>query len=114
MQLNFNRSPKIRWAAGTLLVLALVAGMASKVLAATGTIGTAAGFEDNDGNLTPEAPINFDWNSFAPLTWTGSAPNQTSSKVVNGWTFLGLTDAAKSTSDTGFGGGTKEDQNCPA
>jgi Bacterial Ig-like domain (group 3) len=114
MRLNYNRLSRVRWAAGSLMAFALTAGIVAQVLAAVGPIGTAAGFEDNDGNLTPQAPINFDWNSFAPLTWTGTAPNQTSSKVVNGWTFLGLTDASKSTTDSGFGGGTKEDQNCPA
>src|SRR5262249_12387167 len=77
-----------------------------------GPIGTAAGFEDNDANLIPEAPINFDWNSFSPVTWTGTSPFQTASKTVSGWQFLGLTDAEATTSDTRFAGGAKPPDNC--
>ena len=46
-----------------------------------------AGFEDDDGNLAPAAPINFDWNSFAPTTWAGTAPFLTSTKEFSGWAF---------------------------
>jgi hypothetical protein len=62
--------------------------------------------------LIPEAPINFDWNSFAPVAWAGTAPFQNASKTVNGWQFTGLTDALKSTDDTSFAGGVKQDVNC--
>ena len=77
-------------------------------------MGTAAGFEDDDANLAPQAPINFDWNSFSPATWTGTAPLRTATKVVSGWTFTGLEDRQASTSDSGFAGGTKQDQVCPS
>ena len=78
----------------------------------TGTIGTAAGFEDDDGNLAPATLT--DWNSFAPVTWTGTAPYQTGTSSANGFTFLGLTDARAVTSDTGFAGGTKQNDVCPS
>jgi len=80
---------------------------------AVGPVGTAAGFEDDDGNLAPEAPINFDWNSFAPTIWTGTAPYRQSDKVFSGWTFKGIEDAQATTTDTAFAGGVKQDQNCP-
>jgi uncharacterized repeat protein (TIGR01451 family) len=81
-------------------------------LLATGTIGTAAGFEDNDGNLVPESLT--DWNSFAPVTWTGTAPYQTATGSADGFKFLGLTDAQAVTSDTGFAGGVKQNDVCPS
>jgi len=101
--------------------------------AAIGPVGTAAGFEDNDGNMVPDpSGINFDWNSFASannatdsqptgLNWNGTAPYRNTNfgtpataVVFNGWQFLGLEDAAKSTTDTGFAGGVKQDDNCPS
>ena len=115
MRFKLMRSWKTRWAVGGLLTAAVVAGLAPQALA-IGNIGTAAGFEDNDGDLAPNpATINLDWNSFAPVSWSGATPTSlTASKTLNnGWTFLGLTDAQKSNSDTGFAGGTKQDQNCP-
>ncbi len=78
-----------------------------------GPVGTAAGFEDNDGNLVAEPNISFDWNSFDPTTWTGSAPLRRSSKSVSGWAFTGLEDAQNTTSDSAFDGGTKQDADCP-
>jgi hypothetical protein len=97
-------------ATATIVVLMLTIVSA----ASSGPVGIAAGFEDDDGNLAPEAPINFDWNSFAPTTWTGTAPTRTSSKIVSGWAFTGLEDAEKSTSDSNFAGGTKQDIECPS
>ena len=51
----------------------------------------ALGFEASDGNLNRDAasapPI--DWNSFASVTWTGTAPYQTATKTVSPWTFNG-------------------------
>jgi hypothetical protein len=96
-----------------MLAIAAVLALLGAVLPAlAGPVGTAAGFEDDDGNLAPEAPINFDWNSFAPTTWTGTAPFRTSSTNVSGWAFTGLEDAQATTSDTGFAGGTKQDNDC--
>jgi hypothetical protein len=77
-----------------------------------GPVSTAAGFEGDDGNLAPQAPINFDWNSFAPTTWTGTAPSRTASKTVSGWAFTGLEDAQATNSDSSFAGGTKQDNDC--
>jgi len=77
-----------------------------------GPLSSDAGFELADGNLAPQAPINFDWNSFAPTTWTGTAPYRTSEKTVSGWKFTGLEDDAATTSDTAFAGGTKQDDDC--
>ena len=72
-----------------LAIAAVLALLGAVLPALAGPVGTAAGFEDDDGNLVPEAPINFDWNSFAPTTWTGTAPNETSTKTVSGWAFTG-------------------------
>jgi hypothetical protein len=110
-----NRSKPYFWrfSAG-LGALVLLLGVLLVNSASAGTIGTAAGFEDDDGNLTPQSPINFDWNSFSPTTWTGTAPYRVSNKTVAGWKFTGIEDAAALTTDTGFAGGTKQDQNCPA
>ena len=79
----------------------------------TGAVGTAAGFEDDDGDLAANDTPNFDWNSFAPTTWTGTAPYQQSDASVSGWTFKGIEDAQATNSDTAFAGGTKQDDNCP-
>jgi hypothetical protein len=101
-----------RWSrvgVGLLAVSALMLVFALPAFA-TGPIGTAAGFEDDDGNLVVNSTM--DWNGFSPVTWTGTAPYQSSSKTVNGWQFTGLTDAQKSNSDTGFAGGTKQDKDC--
>lgn len=95
-----------------LVIAATLALLATGLPALAGPVGTAAGFEDDDGNLAPEGTINFDWNSFAPTTWTGTAPSRTSSKIVAGWAFTGLEDAQATTTDSGFAGGTKQDANC--
>jgi hypothetical protein len=94
------------------LPLTLVAVLVLAIGAAAGPVGTASGFEDDDGNLAPQAPINFDWNSFAPVTWTGTAPNRTAEKLVSGWDFDGIEDAQVTTSDNAFAGGTKQDDEC--
>jgi uncharacterized repeat protein (TIGR01451 family) len=79
-----------------------------------GPIGTAAGFEDNDGNLVVDNGAgSTDWNSFSP-TWTGTAPYQTGTATTNGFTFLGITDAVVSTTDTAYSGGVKQNDACAA
>lgn len=92
--------------------LALLGLVATSSPAYAGPVSTAAGFEGDDGNLAPAAPINFDWNSFAPTTWTGTAPSRTAAKTVSGWAFTGLEDAQATTSDSAFAGGTKQDNDC--
>jgi uncharacterized repeat protein (TIGR01451 family) len=83
-----------------------------------GTVGTAAGFEDNDGDLTPNnaSPQLHDWNDFTPTWVVGTSPAyQTGSGTgAGGFTFFGITDDAATTSDTGFAGGVKQDDECPA
>jgi hypothetical protein len=106
------RSRSHRRAVAGLAIAAVLALLGAVLPALAGPVGTAAGFEDDDGNLAPEAPINFDWNSFAPTTWVGTAPTRTSTKSVSGWAFTGLEDAQATSSDSGFAGGTKQDDNC--
>jgi hypothetical protein len=112
-----------RWWSGIGVALIAVGGLTisfgSSALAFTfpiGPVGTAAGFEDNDGNMPADQSINFDWNNFNAAAWSvGSAPyRQTAPLTVNGWQFLGLEDAQATTSDTSFAGGTKQDVNCPS
>jgi hypothetical protein len=98
-------------------VIALVAAVSAAMLGlvassspASATVSTDAGFEFADGNLIHNAFM--DWNDFAPTTWTGTAPYRTSSKTVSGWAFTGLEDAQKTSSDTAFAGGTKQDDDC--
>jgi hypothetical protein len=78
----------------------------------SGATLTGSGFEGNDANLAVNTAGNMDWNGFSP-TWTGNAPYKTATATANGWTFAGLSDAQAATSDTGFAGGTKQDDNCP-
>src|SRR5919106_5968395 len=78
--------------------------------ASAGPVSDAAGFEFDDGNLAVNS--TFDWNGFAPTTWTGTAPFRTSEKNVAGWAFTGLEDAQATTSDSAFAGGTKQDNDC--
>jgi hypothetical protein len=77
---------------------------------AAGPVSDAAGFEGDDGNLAVDT--TFDWNGFAPTTWVGDAPYRTSTKNAGGWDFTGLEDDAATNTDTGFAGGTKQDDNC--
>jgi len=85
--------------------------------ASAGPIGIASGFEDDDGNLRDDAGTGInagiDWNSFDPTTWTGQEPFRQTSKVFSGWSFKGVEDAQATTSDSGFAGGTKQDDDCP-
>ncbi|HZC50954.1 MAG TPA: prealbumin-like fold domain-containing protein [Mycobacterium sp.] len=90
---------------GTAVALTVAA-----ITASAGPVGNASGFEDDDGNLVVNS--TFDWNGFSPVTWTGTAPNQTATKIASGWTFTGLTDAQASTSDSGYAGGVKQDVDC--
>jgi hypothetical protein len=83
-------------------------GVAAVALA--GPIGAVSGFEDDDGNLAVNS--TFDWNGFSPVTWTGTAPNQSASKTASGWAFTGLTDAQATNSDSGYAGGVKQDRDC--
>jgi len=96
-------------AAATALVLL---GVTTLPALATGSIGTSVGFEDDDGDLA--AASLTDWNSFSSAAWTGTAPTRdVGPTTVSGWQILGLEDWSATTSDSGFAGGTKQDDTCP-
>jgi hypothetical protein len=97
----------------------------------SGPISIAAGFAGNDGGMQgtntssdynptatadPFAPATqptFDWDSLATNpTYTGTAPFGQASGLTSGWQWVALSDAQKSNSDTGFAGGTKQDDDC--
>lgn len=118
-----NPKNALNWKTASLGVLlgAVLAGV-TPLPTWAGPVGLNNGFENDDGNLTPGDDIdpgtggvqtpNFDWNSFDPTTWTGTAPNRQSDKTFNGFTFKGIEDAQVTTSDSAFDGGTKQDDNC--
>jgi hypothetical protein len=101
-----------------LMAVMVCAALAFAVVSLAGTVGTQAGFEDDDANLVVNS--TFDWNGFAPVTWTGTAPYRVSAKTTanqtpssnDGWVFAGFEDDAATTSDTGFAGGVKQDDDC--
>ncbi len=93
-----------------LLPLVVLAGLVLAIGATAGPVSNNAGFEGDDGNLASDG--NTDWNSFAPVTWTGTAPYREAHKTFAGWSFTGVEDAQATTSDTAFAGGTKQDNNC--
>jgi hypothetical protein len=94
---------------GMLAALAAFAMLLALTIPASAVSGES-GFEDDDGNLAVNS--TFDWNGFAPTTWTGTAPNRTSEKTVSPWSFDGIEDAQATTSDNSFAGGTKQDDEC--
>ncbi|GAA0789396.1 prealbumin-like fold domain-containing protein [Marinobacterium sediminicola] len=76
-------------------------------------------FEDDDGDLAYTGTCadgvtdsDLDWNDFDPVTWIGTAPDQTGSSEAMGWRFVGVEDAQVSSDDIGFVGGTKQDDEC--
>jgi hypothetical protein len=81
-----------------------------------GAVSEESGFEDDDGNLVfnggGDPATTFDWNSFAPTPWTGTAPNRRATDSGGGWEFDGIEDAQVSNSDNAFAGGTKQDEEC--
>jgi hypothetical protein len=105
-----------------LFSFAVLAALAFAIASFAGPVGTGQGFEDDDGNLNPQAPINFDWNSFADVTWSphpATTPTrQTDDKTVSGFQFKGIEDypnpgaTSGTTADTSFNGGVKQDDNC--
>src|SRR5436190_9502628 len=98
----------------------------------TGPLGQVVGFAGNDGgtntpnvssDYSPSATVdpnatnqpNVDWNSLATNpTYTGTAPFQHADGLTSGFQWTALTDASKSNSDTGFAGGTKQNDDCAA
>jgi hypothetical protein len=92
------------------VIAALVVGW--QIAAFAGPVGTASGFEDDDGNLVDNPTAGIDWNSFAPVTWTGTAPTRQAHKTSLGWDLTGIEDWQATTSDSAFAGGTKQDKEC--
>jgi hypothetical protein len=83
--------------------------------ASAGTVLTNSGFEANDGNLLDNDPPTgqIDWNSFKPVTWTGTAPTRVAEKTESGgYEFNGKEDWVVSNADSGFAGGVKQDLEC--
>jgi uncharacterized protein DUF5979/prealbumin domain-containing protein len=101
-------------------VLFVVLAMLTFGLPAFATTGSSAHFEDADGNLALNGSSpTIDWNSFTPVTWTGSSPYRETSKSpasgdVAGWNLSGLEDASSSSVDSTFAGGVKQDDDCGA
>ncbi len=99
-------------------VLALAPGEALAVC--PGPMGTTPSlFEDDDGDLAYAGTCSdgttvsdLDWNNFDPVTWMGTAPDQTGESEALGWRFVGVEDAQVSSDDIGFVGGTKQDDEC--
>ncbi len=90
----------------------------TSVLANPGPVGAGAGFEDDDGNLVDDAvpAAQIDWNTFAPVSWQPSpstTPTRQADKTSNGFLFKGIEDWQATTADSGFAGGTKQDDICP-
>jgi hypothetical protein len=94
-----------------------MAVLAVAIVAFAGTVGNEAGFEDDDGNLVDDTGNTLiDWNTFAPVDWLPTpttTPTREADKVSNGFTFKGIEDWQATTSDSGFSGGTKQDDECP-
>jgi hypothetical protein len=98
------------------LPLAALAVLAVAIVAFAGTVGNNAGFEDDDGNLIDNSGNSLiDWNTFDPVLWQPSptlTPTREADKTSNGFTFKGIEDWQATTSDSGFAGGTKQDDEC--
>jgi hypothetical protein len=96
-----------------LLPFVLLVALILAIGASAGPVGTAAGFEDDDGNLVDDAAAGIDWNSFDPISYSiGTAPFRQATKTDLGWQLLALEDAQAVTDDSGFAGGTKQDDDC--
>lgn len=102
-------------------VLSLVVGW--QALAFANLAGSP--FQGGDGDLDPATPTGatgIDWNSFSPIMWSNSgsnaAPYRLSDQTTGGtgdaagWRVVAKEDAQKTSTDTGFAGGTKQDDNC--
>jgi hypothetical protein len=103
---------KRRWF-GVVAVVAVVSLLWSAV-ALAGAIGTAQGFQDDDGNLVDDG-AGIDWNSFQDVSWlpaNSTTPTRQADKTDLGFKFKGIEDWQATTADSGFAGGTKQDDNC--
>jgi hypothetical protein len=98
-----------------LMPFALLAALVLAIAASAGPVGTAQGFQDDDGNLIDDG-AGIDWNSFSPVTWSphpATTPTRQANKTALGFQFKGIEDWQASNSDSAFAGGTKQDDSCP-
>jgi hypothetical protein len=116
-KLMSERNARFKWRLGAgLSAMILFVGVVLATAAIAGPIGDAQGFQDDDGNLIDDGD-GIDWNSFDPVNWLPSpsaTPTREADKTALGFKFKGIEDWANTTADSGFAGGTKQDQNCPA
>jgi hypothetical protein len=112
-----NRSKSNLWRLGAAVGAAVLLLGVLAIAAQAGPVGTAQGFEDDDGNLINNAAAGIDWNTFAPTIWSphpATTPTRTTSGTSGGFKFAGFEDWQATTSDSGFAGGTKQDTDCPS
>jgi hypothetical protein len=89
-------SKRTKWLLSIGVIAALVVGWQ---VVAYGVVAQSS-FQDDDGDLDPALPAShpantIDWNSFDPITWTGSAPNRLADQTNaggTGWHFVGKED----------------------
>jgi hypothetical protein len=104
---------KPRWL--TALTVVTVVSLLSAGIALAGPVGVAGGFEDDDANLVDNATTGIDWNTFQDVSWlpaNSATPTRQADKIASGFKFKGIEDWQSTTSDSGFAGGTKQDDNC--
>ena len=81
-------SKRTKFLLGIGVIATLVVGW--QVAAFAGAVGTAQGFQDDDGNLIDDG-AGIDWNSFDPISWVQSAtpatPTRQADKTDLGFTF---------------------------
>jgi len=107
---------RTKWLLGIGVIAALVIGW--QVVAYANLPGSD--FQGGDGNLADDG-AGIDWNSFADIQWTGTAPDRLASEnptdktdpLADGWQLVGKEDGVKNGDTSGFAGGTKQDNNCP-
>jgi hypothetical protein len=102
-----------RWLGLTAVVAVLF--LISTAIALAGTVGTAQGFEDDDANLIDGPTAGIDWNTLQDVSWlpaNSTTPTRQADKTASGFAFKGIEDWQATTSDSGFAGGTKQDDNC--
>jgi hypothetical protein len=104
------------------VIAALVIGW--QIAAFAGPVGSAQGFEDDDGNLADDAAVpGIDWNSFADVIWSPHPATTPTRQTPDNYTalgfqFKGIEDypnpgaSTGTTADTSFAGGTKQDDTC--
>ena len=102
----------------TIAALAVISVLGCSIVAFAGPVGNAGGFEDDDANLVDNTGNTLiDWNTFQDVSWlpaNSATPTRQADKTAAGFTFKGIEDWQATTADSGFGGGVKQDLNCPS